>query len=48
MIFLTAKVLAIDLSEFAELGVAGVIPKPFDPLRLAQQVAKILGWMESP
>jgi CheY-like chemotaxis protein len=48
MIFLTAKVLAIDLSELAELGVAGVIAKPFDPLRLAQQVAKILGWMESP
>ncbi len=47
VIFLTAKVQAMDLSEFAELGVAGVIAKPFDPLRLAQQVAEILGWVES-
>lgn len=44
VIFLTAKVQAIDLSEFADLGVAGVIAKPFDPLKLAQQVAEILGW----
>ncbi|PSB12918.1 two-component system response regulator [filamentous cyanobacterium Phorm 46] len=44
VIFLTAKVQAMDLSEFADLGVAGVIAKPFDPLVLAQQVADILGW----
>jgi CheY-like chemotaxis protein len=44
VIFLTAKVQAIDLSEFSQLGVAGVIAKPFDPLMLAQQVADILGW----
>ena len=44
VIFLTAKVQAMDLSEFADLGVAGVIAKPFDPLGLAQQVADILGW----
>jgi CheY-like chemotaxis protein len=44
VIFLTAKVQAIDLSEFSQLGVAGVIAKPFDPLSLAQQVAEVLGW----
>ncbi|MEG3832700.1 MULTISPECIES: response regulator [unclassified Microcoleus] len=44
VIFLTAKVQAMDLSKFADLGVAGVIAKPFDPLILAQQVAEILGW----
>jgi CheY-like chemotaxis protein len=44
VIFLTAKVQAMDLSEFADLGVTGVIAKPFDPLSLAQQVAEILGW----
>ncbi|MEG4573300.1 response regulator [Microcoleus sp. N3A4] len=44
VIFLTAKVQAMDLSEFGDLGVAGVIAKPFDPLSLAQQVAEILGW----
>ena len=35
VIFLTAKVQAMDLSAFADLGVAGVIAKPFDPLSLA-------------
>jgi CheY-like chemotaxis protein len=44
VIFLTAKVQALDLSEFSQLGVAGVIAKPFDPLSLAQQVANVLGW----
>ncbi|MEG4496484.1 response regulator [Microcoleus sp. F10-C6] len=44
VIFLTAKVQAMDLSDFADLGVAGVIAKPFDPLSLAQQVAEMLGW----
>ncbi|MGL5065085.1 MAG: response regulator [Microcoleus sp.] len=44
VIFLTAKVQAFDLSEFSQLGVAGIIAKPFDPLMLAQQVADILGW----
>jgi CheY-like chemotaxis protein len=44
VIFLTAKVQALDLSEFSQLGVAGVIAKPFDPLSLAQQVAEVLGW----
>lgn len=44
VILLTAKVQALDLSEFADLGVVGVIAKPFDPLKLAQQVADILGW----
>jgi CheY-like chemotaxis protein len=44
VIFLTAKVQAFDLSEFSQLGVAGVIAKPFDPLSLAQQVAEVLGW----
>ena len=47
VIFLTAKVQAMDLNEFADLGVAGVIAKPFDPLGLAQQVAEILGWEPS-
>lgn len=44
VIFLTAKVQAMDLSEFADLGLAGVIAKPFDPLSLAQEVAALLGW----
>ncbi|BAY26395.1 response regulator receiver domain protein [Calothrix sp. NIES-2100] len=44
VILLTAKVQSVDLNEFSQLGVAGVISKPFDPLRLSELVAKTLGW----
>lgn len=44
VILLTAKVQSTDFAQFAKLGVAGVIAKPFDPLTLAEQVASTLGW----
>ena len=44
VILLTAKVQSTDFAQFAKLGVAGVIAKPFDPLTLAEQVAATLGW----
>ncbi len=44
VLFLTAKVHSTDRRQFADLEVAGVIAKPFDPLTLAEQVAAILGW----
>ena len=44
VILLTAKVQVSDRRQFSDLGVAGVIAKPFDPLTLAQQVRDILGW----
>lgn len=44
VILLTAKVQSTDIAQFAKLGVAGVIAKPFDPLTLAEQVASTLGW----
>lgn len=44
VIFLTAKVQAADRRFFADLGVAGVISKPFDPLQLAHEVQGLLGW----
>ncbi|HEY9653726.1 MAG TPA: response regulator [Coleofasciculaceae cyanobacterium] len=44
VILLTAKVQSTDFAQFAKLGVAGVIAKPFDPLTLAEQVATTLGW----
>ena len=47
VIFLTAKVQANDHRKFAELGVSGVIAKPFDPLNLSAQVSKVLGWEPS-
>lgn len=44
VILMTAKVQASDLEEFASLGVSGVIPKPFDPMSLAEKVKEILNW----
>jgi CheY-like chemotaxis protein len=45
VIFLTAKVNPDERSQLAQLGVSGVIAKPFDPMSLAQQVADTLGWI---
>ncbi len=44
VVFLTAKIQASDRRRYADLGVSAVIAKPFDPLTLAPQVAKFLGW----
>ncbi|HLO48395.1 MAG TPA: response regulator [Kamptonema sp.] len=45
VILLTAKVHSADQRRFAELGVSGVITKPFEPIHLATQVAQALGWI---
>jgi len=47
VILLTAKALASDRRMFADLGVASVIAKPFEPMFLASQVAQVLGWDQS-
>jgi CheY-like chemotaxis protein len=44
VILLTAKVQASDRRRYENLGITGLIPKPFDPLQLANQVATALGW----
>ncbi len=42
VILLTAKVQPADRRRFEQLGVAGVLTKPFDPTSLAEDVAAIL------
>ena len=44
VIMFTAKVQSADKQKFADLGVKGVIAKPFDPMHLGNQIAQILGW----
>ena len=44
VIFLTAKVQAADRQRFLELGVRGIIAKPFDPLTLGRQIKAALSW----
>lgn len=43
IIFLTAKVSSRP-DAWPELELAGVIPKPFDPMTLPRQVSALLGW----
>jgi CheY-like chemotaxis protein len=44
VLLLTAKVQSSDQRRFADLGVAAVLFKPFDPLTLADQISAALGW----
>lgn len=44
VILLTAKIQAMDRERFEQLGVAGLIAKPFDPMNLADEVGRVLGW----
>lgn len=44
VVFLTAKAQSADRSRLDQLGVAGVITKPFDFLQLPGQVAGAAGW----
>ena len=44
VILMTAKVQAEEQRQFTEIGVAGIIPKPFKAMKLPDQIAKTLGW----
>ena len=44
VLLLTAKVQGSDQRRFADLGVEAVLFKPFDPLTLSDQIARVLGW----
>lgn len=44
VVLLTAKVQSSDRRQFSDLGVSGVISKPFDPMQLAAELSAHLGW----
>jgi CheY-like chemotaxis protein len=44
VILLTAKVQPSERRRWARLPVAGVLAKPFDPMRLADDVRTLLDW----
>jgi CheY-like chemotaxis protein len=44
VILLTAKIQSAHQDEYAQLDIAGVLAKPFNPMELAHHVAKLLGW----
>lgn len=46
IIFLTAKARISEQQQFAELGAAGVITKPFEANALIEQIQHFLNWKE--
>ena len=40
-VFFTARLNAKDVDRYRDLGVLGVIPKPFDPLKLGAQLREL-------
>jgi CheY-like chemotaxis protein len=42
VIFMTAKVQKQEVARYLELGAAGVIGKPFDPMTLPAEIKKLL------
>ncbi len=45
VVFMTARVRGAEVSQYLEMGAAGVVPKPFDPVTLAAEVRRL--WSES-
>ena len=43
VVFLTARTQRSDVEAYLRLGVVGVIDKPFDPMKMPEQVRAILG-----
>lgn len=41
VIFMTARVRGAEVSQYLEMGAAGVVPKPFDPVTLAGEVRQL-------
>lgn len=41
VVFMTAKVQPAEIAQFKSLGALDVIPKPFDPMTLAEQIRQI-------
>jgi CheY-like chemotaxis protein len=44
VVFFTAKTQPADVEELRALGALGVITKPFDPERIADQIREMMGW----
>jgi CheY-like chemotaxis protein len=44
VVFLTAKTQSSERIRLSQLGAAGILTKPFDPLKLAGEVATTLHW----
>jgi two-component system OmpR family response regulator len=43
VLFMTAKVQRTDVARYVQMGAAGVIQKPFDPMTLPDEIRRVLG-----
>ncbi|MDD2332147.1 MAG: response regulator [Candidatus Cloacimonetes bacterium] len=41
VVFMTAKVQAHEIQQYIDLGAVDVIPKPFDPMQISNQIYQI-------
>lgn len=46
VVFVTARTQPSEVERLLELGVTGVIAKPFDPMSLAEQVTTLMDWKD--
>ena len=46
VVFLTAKLADPDTMSSSERNLAGIIAKPFDPMTLAAEISRLLGWTD--
>ena len=44
VVFLTGSLQEVERSSFIALGAIGILPKPFDPMTLAAELRRCLGW----
>lgn len=44
VVFLTGSVQEAERDRFKSLGAVGLLPKPFDPMKLAEDLRSCLGW----
>ena len=47
VLFMTAKSRPADLERLSALGAAGILAKPFDPMQLPTDIARLLSWTEA-
>jgi two-component system, OmpR family, alkaline phosphatase synthesis response regulator PhoP len=46
VLLMTAKVQNSERQNLAQIGAAGIIPKPFKAIKLPAQIAQALGWKQ--
>ena len=47
VVFMTARVQSHEVESYKAIGIKGVIPKPFDPLTLADQIRALWNGIQS-